>query len=285
MEQQRRILGRLANMLQDESPEALPTRFNRVLRVAFDFRQPAFELRLEKMEDGKCCNSITRIVQVFQCEPRSSRVAPRQTQRFARRTILATAGPLFALSRQPPLEGILKDEETLGMVCKDAVLWRGMCVLFLFCGLGAKHVTPNFEVEAPTAAIAEKVALTAEPLSRRIGESMARIHAAQLVQALPGPCPSRPNWSRWGDDILLRRRRSLRLGHDRPRLAGADSRFRHPARSQPHDLRLSFPSPAAALGRRSAPRRLPKRILNAVGNRSSPKKSCPPNAAFRFENC
>ncbi len=48
------------------------------------------------------------------------------------------------------------------MVCKDSVLWRGMCLLFLFCGLGAKHATPNFEVEAPTAAIAEKVALTAE---------------------------------------------------------------------------------------------------------------------------
>lgn len=48
------------------------------------------------------------------------------------------------------------------MFSKDAVLWRGMCVLFLFCGLGAKHATPNFEVEAPTAAIAEKVALTAE---------------------------------------------------------------------------------------------------------------------------
>ncbi len=48
------------------------------------------------------------------------------------------------------------------MVSKDAVLWRGICFLFLFCGLGAKHVTPNFEVEAPTAAIAEKVALTAE---------------------------------------------------------------------------------------------------------------------------
>lgn len=48
------------------------------------------------------------------------------------------------------------------MASKDAVLWRGICVLFLFCGLGAKHVTPNFEVEAPTAAIAEKVALTAE---------------------------------------------------------------------------------------------------------------------------
>lgn len=48
------------------------------------------------------------------------------------------------------------------MVCKDAVLWRGICLLYLVCGLGAKHVTPNFEVEAPTAAIAEKVALTAE---------------------------------------------------------------------------------------------------------------------------
>lgn len=60
------------------------------------------------------------------------------------------------------LRGMLKDEETLGMVCKDAVLCRGIAVLFLFCGLGAKHVTPNFEVEAPTAAIAEKVALTAE---------------------------------------------------------------------------------------------------------------------------
>lgn len=48
------------------------------------------------------------------------------------------------------------------MLCTDAVWCRGMLVLFLFCGLGAKHVTPNFEVEAPTAAIAEKVALTAE---------------------------------------------------------------------------------------------------------------------------
>jgi hypothetical protein len=37
-----------------------------------------------------------------------------------------------------------------------------MGLLFLLFGLGAKHVTPNFEVEAPTAAIAEKVALTAE---------------------------------------------------------------------------------------------------------------------------
>lgn len=60
------------------------------------------------------------------------------------------------------LRGMLKDEETLEMVFKDAVLCRGIAVLFLFCGLGAKHVTPNFEVEAPTAAIAEKVALTAE---------------------------------------------------------------------------------------------------------------------------
>lgn len=48
------------------------------------------------------------------------------------------------------------------MVSKDAVLCRWSCVLFLFCGLGANAATPNFEVEAPTAAIAEKVALTAE---------------------------------------------------------------------------------------------------------------------------
>lgn len=48
------------------------------------------------------------------------------------------------------------------MICKDAVLCRGMWLLVLFCGLGAKHATPNFEVEAPTAKIAEQVALTAE---------------------------------------------------------------------------------------------------------------------------
>ncbi|MBC7815493.1 MAG: hypothetical protein IAG10_01180 [Planctomycetaceae bacterium] len=48
------------------------------------------------------------------------------------------------------------------MAHKDAVLFRCLGLLVLLCGLGAKHVTPNFEVEAPTAAIAEKVALTAE---------------------------------------------------------------------------------------------------------------------------
>ena len=48
------------------------------------------------------------------------------------------------------------------MAHKDAVLCRWLGLLVLLCGLGAKHVTPNFEVEAPTAAIAEKVALTAE---------------------------------------------------------------------------------------------------------------------------
>ncbi len=48
------------------------------------------------------------------------------------------------------------------MAHKDAVLCRCLGLLFLLCGLGAKHVTPNFEVEAPTAAIAEKVAKTAE---------------------------------------------------------------------------------------------------------------------------
>jgi hypothetical protein len=60
------------------------------------------------------------------------------------------------------LRGILKDEESLRMAHKDAVLCRWFGLLALLFGLGAKHVTPNFEVEAPTAAIAEKVALTAE---------------------------------------------------------------------------------------------------------------------------
>jgi hypothetical protein len=57
---------------------------------------------------------------------------------------------------------MLKDEDSLGMAHKDAVRCRWIGVLVLLCGLGAKHVTPNFEVEAPTAAIAEKVARTAE---------------------------------------------------------------------------------------------------------------------------
>lgn len=48
------------------------------------------------------------------------------------------------------------------MASKDAVLWRVLCLFFLLCGTGAKHVTPNFVVEAPTAAIAEQVAKTAE---------------------------------------------------------------------------------------------------------------------------
>lgn len=48
------------------------------------------------------------------------------------------------------------------MISKDAVLWRCLSVVALLSGLGAKHVSPNFEVEAPTDTIAEKVALTAE---------------------------------------------------------------------------------------------------------------------------
>ncbi|GDY08864.1 MAG: hypothetical protein DWI21_09565 [Planctomycetota bacterium] len=73
------------------------------------------------------------------------------------------------------------------MVCKDAVLWRGMCVLFLFCGLGAKHVTPNFEVEAPTAAIAEKVALTAE----RCREELANQWLGYTLPNWSKPCQVR----------------------------------------------------------------------------------------------
>lgn len=57
------------------------------------------------MDGGKCCNPIARIVQVFQSPTASSRAALRRIQRFARPLILATAGPLFALSRRPPLEG------------------------------------------------------------------------------------------------------------------------------------------------------------------------------------
>ncbi len=48
------------------------------------------------------------------------------------------------------------------MISKDAMSWRFLFPLLLLCGLGAKHVTPNFEVEAPTNAIAERVAITAE---------------------------------------------------------------------------------------------------------------------------
>lgn len=48
------------------------------------------------------------------------------------------------------------------MASKEAVLCRGFCLLLFFCGTGAKHLTPNFEVEAPTVEIAKQVALTAE---------------------------------------------------------------------------------------------------------------------------
>ena len=48
------------------------------------------------------------------------------------------------------------------MMSKDVLQWRCLFLLLLLSGLGAKHVTPNFEVDAPTDAIAEKVAVTAE---------------------------------------------------------------------------------------------------------------------------
>ena len=73
------------------------------------------------------------------------------------------------------------------MVNKDAVLWRGLCLLFLFCGLGAKHATPNFEVEAPTAAIAEKVALTAE----RCREELANEWLGHTLPNWSKPCQVR----------------------------------------------------------------------------------------------
>jgi hypothetical protein len=67
------------------------------------------------------------------------------------------------------------------MVSTNARMWRVVGGLFLLCALGAKHVTPNFEVEAPTVAMAEKVALTAE----RCREELAIEWLGQKL----------PNWS------------------------------------------------------------------------------------------
>lgn len=89
------------------------------------------------------------------------------------------------------------------MVSKDAVLCRWSCVLFLFCGLGANAATPNFEVEAPTAAIAEKVALTADAAAKSwlsngwvtrfpTGTSLVKSvsESAKLAPVVPRPSPS-----------------------------------------------------------------------------------------------
>lgn len=46
--------------------------------------------------------------------------------------------------------------------------WRCLFPLLLLCGLGAKHVTPNFEVDAPTDEIAQKVAAAAEHSRRQL---------------------------------------------------------------------------------------------------------------------
>lgn len=46
--------------------------------------------------------------------------------------------------------------------------WRCLLPLLLLCGLGAKHVTPNFEVEAPTDEIAQKVGAAAEHSRRQL---------------------------------------------------------------------------------------------------------------------
>ena len=64
--------------------------------------------------------------------------------------------------------GHLKDEKARGMMSKDALQWRCLFLLLLLSGMGAKHVTPNFEVEAPTDAIAQKVALTAEHFRKEL---------------------------------------------------------------------------------------------------------------------
>ena len=54
------------------------------------------------------------------------------------------------------------------MNSKDAMRWRCLLPLLLLCGLGAKHVTPNFEVEAPTDEIAQKVGAAAEHSRRQL---------------------------------------------------------------------------------------------------------------------
>ena len=65
-------------------------------------------------------------------------------------------------SETNPGGGHLKDEKALCMNSKDAMRWRCLLPMLLLCGLGAKHVTPNFEVDAPTDEIAQKVAAAAE---------------------------------------------------------------------------------------------------------------------------
>ena len=54
------------------------------------------------------------------------------------------------------------------MFNKDVVLWRIGCSLLLWIGAAAKHVSPNFEVEAPTESIAQQVATTAERCRREL---------------------------------------------------------------------------------------------------------------------
>ena len=67
-----------------------------------------------------------------------------------------------------PGGGHLKDEKALSMNSKDAMRWRCLLPLLLLFGLGAKHVTPNFEVEAPTDEIAQKVGAAAEHSRRQL---------------------------------------------------------------------------------------------------------------------
>ena len=71
-------------------------------------------------------------------------------------------------SETNPGGGHLKDEKALSMNSKDAMRWRCLLPLLLLCGLGAKHVTPNFEVDAPTDEIAQKVGAAAEHSRRQL---------------------------------------------------------------------------------------------------------------------
>ncbi len=71
-------------------------------------------------------------------------------------------------SETNPGGGHLKDEKALSMNSKDAMRWRCLLPMLLLCGLGAKHVTPNFEVDAPTDEIAQKVGAAAEHSRRQL---------------------------------------------------------------------------------------------------------------------
>ena len=63
------------------------------------------------------------------------------------------------------------DASAFRLISRCTLSASARCLLFsllLLCGLGAKHVTPNFEVEAPTDEIAQKVGAAAEHSRRQL---------------------------------------------------------------------------------------------------------------------